>query len=184
MPVDSCKGLARLGAWLGILFATTANAQTYRLIVSTEYLFAADRSFVYTEHRELTPLTQSVLQSAAQVRFTVNGNQTFEVIEAYTRKSDGQQIAVNTADIVSQDGAVGPMLSYVDLKIRQIPFKNVAVGDTVVATVRYTQQHHYLGDGFSTSFMITPSGAEVTSEMTVRRPAAMPFIQAAQQFNY
>jgi hypothetical protein len=118
------------------------------------------------------------------VRFTVNGNQTFEVIEAYTRKSDGQQIAVNTADIVNQDGAVGPMLSYVDLKIRQIPFKNVAVGDTVVATVRYTQQHHYLGDGFSTSFVITPSGAEVKSEMTVRRPAAMPFIQAAQQFNY
>jgi hypothetical protein len=110
MQVDSCKGLARLGAWLGILFATTANAQTYRLIVNTEYLFAADRSFVYTEHRELTPLTQSVLQSAAQVRFTVNGNQTFEVIEAYTRKSDGQQIAVNMADIVSQDGAVGPML--------------------------------------------------------------------------
>jgi hypothetical protein len=184
MQADSCKRLARLVAWFGIFFATTADAQTFRLVVNADYVIAADRSFVYTLHREMTPLTQSMLQGAAQMRFNVNGNQTFEVVEAYTRKSDGQQITVNASDIVSQDGAVGPLLSYVDLKIRQIPFKNVAVGDTVVATVRYTEQHHYLGDGFSASFAITPSGADVTSEMTVRRPAAMSFIQGAQQFSY
>ena len=184
MQVGGCKRLARLGAWLGILLATSANAQTFRQMVSAEYVFAADRSFVYTVHREMTPLTQSVLQAAAQAQFTVNGNQTFEVIEAYTRKADGQQIAVNASDIVSQDGAVGPLLSYVDRKIRQIPFKNVAVGDTVVVTVRYTQQRHYLGNDYSAEFTITPSGADVTSQMTVRRPAAMPFVQAAQQFNY
>jgi len=125
-----------------------------------------------------------VLQGVSQMRYSVNGNQTFEVVEAYTRKSDGQQIVVNASEIVSQDGVVGPLLSYADVKIRQIPFKNVAVGDTVVATVRYTEQRHYLGDGFSASFSISPSGADVTSEMTVRRPAAMPFVQAAQQFNY
>jgi hypothetical protein len=113
-------------AWLGLSFVTTANAQTFRLNVSAEYDIAADHSFVYTLHREMTPLTQSVLQGAAQIRFNVNGNQTFEVLEAFTRKSDGQQIAVNESDIVNQDGAVGPMLSYVDFKIRQIPFKNVA----------------------------------------------------------
>src|SRR5215467_12401843 len=184
MRVDSRKRLFLLAAWLCLFFATTANAQTFRLNVSTEYVIAADRSFVHTLHREMTPLTQSVLQGAAQMQFNVNGNQTFEVIEAYTRKSDGQQIAVNASDIVSQDGAVGPLLSYVDRKIRQIPFKNVAVGDTVVVTVRYTQQHHYLGNDFSAEFTITPSGADVTSQMTVRRPAAMPFVQAAQQFNY
>jgi Domain of Unknown Function with PDB structure (DUF3857)/Transglutaminase-like superfamily len=184
MRFNVCMRPARLGAWLGVLFATSADAQTYRLLVNTDYAFAADRSFVYTVHREMTPLTQSVLQSAAQVPFTVNGNQTFEVIEAYTRKADGQQVVVNASDIVSQDGAVGPLLSYVDRKIRQIPFKNVAVGDTTVVTVRCTQQRHYLGDGFSTEFTITPSGADLTSELTVHRPAAMPFTHAAQQFNY
>lgn len=184
MLVDSCMRLSRLTAWLGLFFVTTANAQTFRLNVSAEYVIAADRSFVYTLRREVTPLTQSVLQGAAQMRFSVNGNQTFEVMEAYTRKSDGQQIAVNASDIVSQDGAVGPMLSYVDLKIRQIPFKNVEIGDTVVATVRYTQRRHYLGDGFSETFAITPSGADVTSEVTVRLPAAMPFIHATRQFDY
>ena len=104
------------------------------------------------------------------MRFNVNGNQTFELIEAYTRKSDGRQIAVNQTDIVNQDGAVGPMLSYVDLKIRQIPFKSVAVGDTVVVTVRYTQSRHYLGDGFSMFYGIAASGADVTTETTIRRP--------------
>jgi transglutaminase-like putative cysteine protease len=184
MLVDTCNRLGRLTAWLGLFFATTANAQTFSLNVSAEYVIAADHSFVYTLRREMTPLTQSVLQGAAQMQFNVNGNQTFEVVEAYTRKKDGQQIAVNSSDIVSQDGAVGPLLSYVDRKVRQIPFKNVAVGDTVVATVRYTERHHYLGDGFSETFSITPSGADVTSEVTVRRPAAMPFLQAAKRFDY
>jgi transglutaminase-like putative cysteine protease len=184
MLVDSCKRLARLAAGLSLFFGITANAQTFRLNVSAEYVIAADHSSVYTLHREMTPLTQSVLQGAAQMRFSVNDNQTFEILEAYTRKSDGQQLTVSASDIISQDGAAGPLLSYVDLKIRQIPFKNVAVGDTVVATVRYTERRHYLGDGFSETFAITPSGAEVTSEVTVRRPAAMPFIHAAKQFDY
>src|SRR5215475_5661506 len=193
MQIDSSKRITRLkialrvarsSIWFSIFFAATANAQTYRQMVSTEYVFAADRSFTYTVHSETTPLTQSVLQGASQLRYSVNGNQTFEVVEAYTRKSDGQQIAVSPSEIVSQDGIVGPLLSYADIKIRQIPFKNVAVGDTVVATVRYTEQRHYLGDGFSATFAITTSGADVTSEVTVRRPAAMPFIQAAKQFDY
>jgi len=55
MQVGGCKRLARLGAWLGILLATSANAQTFRQMVSAEYVFAADRSFVYTVHREMTP---------------------------------------------------------------------------------------------------------------------------------
>ena len=189
MRIENCQRfirsrLARSAVWFGIFLATAANAQTYRQTVSAEYVVAPDRSFTYTTHSETTPLTQSVLQGVSQRRYSVNGNQTFEVVEAYTRKSDGQQIMVNPSEIVSQDGVVGPLLSYVDIKIRQIPFKNVAVGDTVVATVRYTERHHYLGDGFSASFAITPSGGDVTSEMTVRRPAAMPFIQAAQQFKY
>ena len=193
MQIDSSKRITRLrialrvarsSIWFSIFFAATANAQTYRQMVSTEYVFAADRSFTYTVHSETTPLTQSVLQGASQLRYSVNGNQTFEVVEAYTRKSDGQQIAVSPSEIVSQDGVVGPLLSYADIKIRQIPFKNVAIGDTVVATVRYTEQHHYLGDGFSASFALRPSGADVTYEMTVRRPTAMPFVHATQQFNY
>jgi transglutaminase-like putative cysteine protease len=178
------KWFLRCGVWLGIVFSATAGAQTSRQIDSAEYVIGVDRSYVYTSHREITPLTQSALQSVAQLRFNVNGNQTFEVVEAYTRKSDGRQIAVDQADIVSQDGVVGPLLSYVDLKVKQIPFKNVAVGDTIVVTVRYTQHRHYLGDGFSASAAIAPSGAEVAYQMTVRRPASVPFVHAEQQLNY
>src|SRR5215470_4474639 len=122
MRIDSSKRLAQSSVWFGIMFATTANAQTFRQTVSAEYVFAPDRSFTYTVHSETTPLAQSVLQGASQRRYSVNGNQTFEVVEAYTRKSDGQQIAVSPSEIVSQDGVVGPLLSYVDIKIRQIPF--------------------------------------------------------------
>ena len=178
------SGIFRYSVLFSIAFATAAGAQTLRQVETIEYVVAADHSFVYTSHREITPLTQATLQAVAQMRFNVNGNQTFELVEAYARKSDGRQIAVSQTDIVNQDGAVGPMLSYVDLKVRQIPFKNVSVGDTVVVTVRYTQSRHYLGDGFSTSYTIAPSGADVTTETTVRRPAAMPVIHAEQQFDY
>jgi transglutaminase-like putative cysteine protease len=178
------SGFFQCSILFSIAFATAAGAQTLRQVETIEYVVAADHSFVYTSHREITPLTQATLQTVAQMRFNVNGNQTFELIEAYTRKNDGRQIAVSQADVVNQDGAVGPMLSYVDLKVRQIPFKNVSVGDTVVVTVRYTQSRHYLGDGFSMSYAIAPSGAELTTETTVRRPAAMPVIHAEQQFNY
>ena len=178
------SGIFQCSILFSIAVATAAGAQTLRQVETIEYVVAADHSFVYTSHREITPLTQATLQTVAQMRFNVNGNQTFELIEAYTRKSDGREVAVSQSDIVSQDGAVGPMLSYVDLKVRQIPFKNVSVGDTVVVTVRYTQSRHYLGDGFSMSYAIAPSGAELTTETTVRRPAAMPVIHAEQQFNY
>jgi transglutaminase-like putative cysteine protease len=177
-------GLVRLNVLLSAMCTTTATAQTLRQAESHEYVISADHSFVYTSHREITPLTQSALQAVAQMRFNVNGNQTFELIEAYTRKSDGRQVPVSQEDIINQDGAVGPMLSYVDLKVRQVPFKSVAVGDTVAITFRYTQSRHYLGDGFSTSYAIAPSGAEVTSETTIRHPTSMPVIHAEQQFNY
>jgi transglutaminase-like putative cysteine protease len=176
--------LVRLNVLFSIMCATAASAQTLRQVESHDYVISVDHSFVYTSHREITPLTQSALQVAAQMRFNINGNQTFELIEAYTRKSDGRQILVSQEDIINQDGAVGPMLSYVDLKVRQVPFKSVAVGDTVVITFRYTQSRHYLGDGFSTSYAIAPSGAELTTETTIRRPASMPIIHAEQQFNY
>src|SRR5580700_4234798 len=96
---------------LSLVFATAASAQTSRQIDRAEYVISPDRSYVYTSHREITPLTQSALQAVAQMRFTVNGNQTFELVEAYTRKSDGRQIVVDQADVVSQDGVVGPLLS-------------------------------------------------------------------------
>src|SRR5262249_4441653 len=74
-----------------------------------------------------------------------------------------------------QDGAVGPMLSYVDFKIRQIPFKNVAVGDTVVTTVRYTERRHYLGDGFSQTFAITPYVATLMSALLAAKGIASEY---------
>jgi hypothetical protein len=51
MQIDSQRRLARLslaqwGDWLGVFVATTANAQTFRLVVNADYAIAADRSFV------------------------------------------------------------------------------------------------------------------------------------------
>src|SRR5262249_11617867 len=192
MQIDSSKRITRLrialrvarsSIWSSIFFAGTANAQTYRQMVSTEYVFAADRSFTYTVHSETTPLTQSVLQGASQLRYSVNGNQTFEVVEAYTRKSDGQQIAVSPSEIVSQDGVVGPLLSYADIKIRQIPFKNVAAGDTVLATVRYRDGHHRPGEGLRRSAPPAPQEEAERYEMTGPRPPGMRFFPPTNGLN-
>src|SRR5260370_9760807 len=97
MRIDSCQRfvrsrLARSSVWFGIFLATAANAQTYRQKVSAEYVIAPDRSFTYTVHSETTPLTQSVLQGVSQTRYSVNGNQTFEVEKASTPKRTGRQM--------------------------------------------------------------------------------------------
>ena len=39
---------------------------------------------------------------------------------------------------MTQDGAVGAAMSFADVKLHQIPFRDLSVGDTTVLTVRST----------------------------------------------
>jgi hypothetical protein len=72
--------------------ACAVHAQSLRYLDKTEILIAPDLVVTRTIHQETTPLVESAVRAAAQSQWVVHGNQTAEVIEAFTRKADGRLI--------------------------------------------------------------------------------------------
>jgi len=120
--------------------ASAVHAQSLRYLDTTEIRITPDLAVTKTIHQETTPLVESAVRAAAQSQWVVHGNQTVEVIEAFTRKADGRLIKADPSDFVTQDGSVGAAMSFVDLKLQQIPFRDISVGDTAVLTLRITEK--------------------------------------------
>jgi hypothetical protein len=133
---------------------------------------------------ETTPLVENAVREAAAARWIVSGNATFEVIEAFTRKADGTVIPADRKDFVTQDGAVGVAMSFVDLKVHQIPFRDLSVGDTTVLTVRLIEKEHYIPGQYSDPVLLLPSAAKRSVDVTLRAPATLEIGHDEQQLAY
>jgi hypothetical protein len=75
-----------------------AFAQSTKTLSSFDFTILADRSVVWTAHEEITPPTQATVQSLSQLSLQVQGNQTLEIIDAYTRKPNGSSGASRYRD--------------------------------------------------------------------------------------
>jgi len=160
------------------------HAQSLRRLETTEIRIAPDLTVTKTIHQETTPLVESAVRAVAQSQWAVQGNQTMEVVEAFTRKADGRLIQADPGDFVTQDGSVGAAMSFVDLKVQQIPFRDISVGDTAVLTVRLTEREHYIPGQFSWSVLEGPSVAQRIVDVTLRTPAALGIHHDEQKFTY
>jgi len=141
------RNTAAVAAFAALVFlgsAGAADAESARIDVKVDIRIAPDRSITETWHQETTPLVESAVRGAAESKWIVSGNETFEVIEAFTRKADGRVVPADPGDFVTQDGAVGAAMSFADVKLHQIPFRDLSVGDTTVLTVRSTEKEHYI----------------------------------------
>ena len=161
-----------------------ARAESFRLDVKADIRIAPDRSVTQTLHHETTPLVESAVRGAAQTRWTVTGNQTFEILEAFTRKADGTLVNADPKDFITQDGAVGPAASFGDVKVHQIPFRDVALGDTTVLTVRIVEKQHYIPGEFSELMLARPTSGTRNLDVTLRAPADLNIRHDEQQFAY
>jgi hypothetical protein len=106
------------------------------------------------------------------------------VIEAFTRKADGSVVPADPGDFVTQDGAVGAAMSFADVKVHQIPFRDLSVGDTTVLTVRSTEKEHYIPGQYSHPMVLAPSAARRTFDVTLRAPATLEIRHDEQQLAY
>jgi hypothetical protein len=169
-----CFGIVA-GALLSfIMFASgPAFAESIRQVVKSDIRLSADSTVVETLHQETMPLVETAVRAAAQFHWMVGGNQTFEIIEAYTRKADGRKIPTDPRDFVTQAGSVGAVMSFVDLKVQQIPFRDLSVGDTAVVTVRITEKRHYIPDNYSRTVVFSPGEIRRTVDVTLRAPATL-----------
>jgi hypothetical protein len=118
-------------------------------------------------------LSQGVVQSLSQqqVQF-VEGMQKLETLEAFTEKADGRHVAVDPANIITRDAASGLQATYAsDLKIRTFIFPDVAVGDTLVMTLKSDILRDFFA-GHLTDFDVFPRSQSVTSaQYTIEAPA-------------
>lgn len=157
-----------------ILFSAAAGfAQSLEQLKRVDIRIATDLSVEQMIHVETTPLVQGAVNGAAQARWDMTSNQSVELIEAFTRKADGRIIPAERNEIVTQDGVIGQSASFVDTKVKQIPFRDVAVGDTTVLTLKYRESDHFIPGQYSQGENLLPFGVRKTLDVTLRAPAAL-----------
>jgi Domain of Unknown Function with PDB structure (DUF3857)/Transglutaminase-like superfamily len=134
-----------------------------------------DRTATEVTTRRIKILTQGVVQSLSQqqVQF-VEGMQKLETLEAFTEKADGRHVAVDAANIMTRDAASGLQATYAsDLKVRTFIFPDVAVGDTLVMTLRSDILRDFF-TGQLTDFDVFPRSQSVTSaQYTIEAPTSL-----------
>jgi Domain of Unknown Function with PDB structure (DUF3857)/Transglutaminase-like superfamily len=170
--------------FLTVILACPAVAQTAKQRISYDLQMAEDRSVTYTKHIETTPLNDAAVQNFAQHRLTVGTTQTFEILEAYTRKADGRVIQADQSQIATQDGVIGPFITLLDIKVKQIPFRDLSAGDTWVLTYRIVEKDHYIPGHFSWTTLMPASPVELEFDFRMKAPKAIAIPHAEKDLAY
>jgi hypothetical protein len=169
-----------------VAFATVspARAQSVEQLTTADIQISSDLAVDATYHFEATPRVEAAVRGAAQRRWQVPGNQQAAVIEAFTRKADGRIIPADPRDFSTQNGILGDAASFVDVKIQQVPFRDLSVGDTTVLTLRTTEKQHYIPGQYGQEWFIVPGSAKQTLEVTLRTPATLEIHSDAHGLAY
>jgi Domain of Unknown Function with PDB structure (DUF3857) len=97
------------------------------------YRYAADATGVKTETTVLRVQSSAALQAFAVLPFSyASGTQSLEIVYARVRKPDGTVVETPPGDAQDQPARatqVAPM--YSDLRMKQLPVRSLAVGDTL-----------------------------------------------------
>jgi len=183
----------RFGAWPAALLGAVlpfvcaklqAHAQSAKQSISVAVEIAPDLTVTRTTHLEATPLNAASVQALLQQRFAYTARQAVEIVDAYTRKADGTQVPVDQSQIVTQDGLVGPATTFADIKIKQIPFRDLGVGDTLVLGTRITEKDHYLPGQYTAFDIVPPSPNDVTYDLKLTAPTSLPLRHATHIMAY
>src|SRR5262249_32847811 len=81
-------------------------------------------------------------------------------------------------------GSVGATMSFVDVKVQQIPFRDLAMGDTAVMTTRTTQKDHYIPNRYSRMIFNAPGVMRRSLDVTLRTPEALDVRHDEQLLSY
>jgi hypothetical protein len=132
----------------------------------------ADRTAINVFTQRIKILTPSAIAIVGQQQLTfVEGMETLETIEAFTQKSDGTEVPVDPANIITRDATSGLSATYTrDLKQRTIIFKNVQVGDTLVMTHRKETKQGVFPGHFFYSNIFAHSRPFSSAQVVVEAP--------------
>jgi hypothetical protein len=120
-------------------------------------------------------LSQGVIQSLSQQQIQfVEGMQKIETVEAFTEKADGRHVAVDSGNIITRDAASGLQATFAsDLKIRTFIFPDVAVGDTLVMTLKSDILRDFFAGQLIDSDVFPRSQSVTSVQYTIEAPASL-----------
>ncbi|HLZ66812.1 MAG TPA: DUF3857 domain-containing protein [Aliidongia sp.] len=137
----------------------------------------ADGSRTSVLHREVLLKNEAAVKQAGQIPLYYNSSrETVDIVEAYTLKSSGRKLPVDTGAIFSQllpGSPSAPMFD--DQKQKVVIFPDVEAGDVMVLTVKYTVQP-LLPGLFSLHWLFDQTYQENDVRITVRAPQSMPLL--------
>ena len=186
VPGRCCTIVAAVAAACAVTLGAGAAvcAENIRQVLTIDIQILPDFTVIETTHEETTPLAQTAVSGAAMARWSVSGNQTVEIVEAFTRKADGRKVPTDRKDFVTQAGAVSASMSFVDLKVQQVPFRDLGVGDTAVLTKKVTEKGHYIPKLYSREIVATSGPFRRSFEVTLRTPASLDIRHDEQLLTY
>lgn len=129
-----------------------------------------DMSLTKLQHDVIKPLTPASVQLLSAMQITTLENEEFELVEAYTRKADGRLFRLQERDIVMQSGVAAPLISYTGIKIRQLPFRDVEVGDEIVASYKTVTRDHFIPNHISVGLIAPQNALDTQFELTLEHP--------------
>ena len=167
-----------LAAFLGTAAnaAKPATPPITNVLLTSDYDVQADGTYTRTLHFERRASSDAAAQRIAQFAFTYHpplGG--VEVLEAYTKKADGQMLKVEPAGIRDQPSASDPtLMTFTDGRQKVILFPQVSAGDTVVFTLREKVTRLRFAGMFSTVHFFTRSEAWDDVQISVKAPSSLP----------
>jgi hypothetical protein len=173
-------GLIASAVVFGAPHAAMASMADKRVTIKRE--ITADRTVINTVHTEYTLLSPRAALSYSQAHISFSRTDTLDVLEAFTRKPDGRIAPADPSEFSTQDGAVNATTSFVDAKIRKVPFRDASVGDTVVITYRLTQTGQPIPGHVSHIDYAPPSNDRTVMDVTVRAPSSITLRHDEKQF--
>jgi len=130
-----------------------APAPITNLLLTSDYEVQSDGRFDRVTHMERRASNDAAAQAIAQFAFSYSPSiEKLEIVEAYTRKADGQILRVDPSAIRDQLPAGDrALLTFTDGRQKVIVFPQVAAGDTIV----FTASQHVLHPRFPRLFAVS-----------------------------
>jgi hypothetical protein len=128
-----------------LLACLEAQAQAGKQVIEEDrqtWRFLADDTSVLEQRLVFRVLSPEGAQAASSVPLSYqDGWQTLELLEAYTLKPDGQRLPVAQDAIQKQSGVLGGStgMTWPELRVWQLKFSDVQVGDRTVLHYKQTQ---------------------------------------------
>ena len=160
---------------LGLLGWRDAAAGDARHRLLIDYVVQADGTYVRTLQFERRANTEAGAKAIGQFAISFSPSRsTVEVVEAQTKKANGQVLPVGPEAIKEQLAPGSENLSmFTDMRQKVLIFPQVAAGDAISGTIRQTQFAAQFKDLFSAWFTYPRTELWDEVQITITTPATM-----------